>query len=69
MTMVSVVKSGCPLQNNKVQLHTEQNGKDHGDVQDEVLLHKGDGLLDVGGLTRCKNAVCMILRSTDDCVK
>lgn len=37
--------------------------------QDEVLLDKGDGLLDAGQLTKCKNAVCFIFCSKNDAEK
>ena len=37
--------------------------------KNEVFLSKGDGMLDAGCLTKCKNAVCMIYCNTNENIK
>lgn len=35
----------------------------------EVMLDKGDGMMDAGELTKCKNAVCFIFCNKEDTEK
>ena len=35
----------------------------------EVILNQGDGLLDAGKLTKCKNAVCFIYCNAEDSIR
>lgn len=56
--MVHVIKP--MMTHGAVDFKTEHN---------EVILDKGDGMLDVGMLTRCKNAVCYIYCSKEETEK
>ena len=51
-----------PMANENVEINVSSE-------RDEVLLDKGDGMLDAGQLTKCKNAACYIFCNKEDSEK
>ena len=69
--------SGSLVKSLKCKMVSLNNDNDNVDVpsknnsmeNNEVLLEQGDGLLDAGTLTRCKNAVCFIYCNSEESIK